>query len=80
MKSARTIRTLKRCGINPSLVGFAGASAPSGKSIRRMERKDHHKHLSATGDEYMTMYSLPRTPECQRGFRAVQAKWEDDHA
>lgn len=78
MKSARTIRTLKRCGINPNLVGFAGASAPSGKSIRRMERKDHHKHLAATGDEYMTMHSLPRMQSSKRGFRAVQ--WEDDHA
>ena len=74
MKTARTIRTLKRCGIVPSLVGFAGFT-PSGKSIRRMERRDHHKHIVATLDEYRTMYSLPRTPESTRGARAVQKKF-----
>ena len=58
MKSARTIRTLKRCGIPPSLIGF-------GKRA----------HLSASRDEYMTMYSLPRTKESARGFRAVQQKF-----
>ena len=71
MKNARTIRTLKRCGIPAALIGFGGRT-PSGKSIRRMERKDHLAHLSATGEGYMTMHSLPRTPESTRGFRAVQ--------
>ena len=71
MKTARTIRTLKRCGIPEALIGFAGRT-PSGKAIRRMERKDHRAHLGAIGEGYMTMRSLPRTPESTRGFRAVQ--------
>ena len=71
MKTARTIRTLKRCGIPPSLIGF-GRSTPSGKSIRRMERKDHRAHLSASHEEYTMLRALPRTPESTRGFRAVQ--------
>ena len=70
MKTARTIRTLKRCGIPEALIGFAGRT-PSGKAIRRMERKDHRAHLSASRDEYNTMHSLPRTPDSTRGFRAV---------
>ena len=74
MKNARTIRTLKRCGIPPALIGF-GRSAPSGKAIRRMERRDHRAHLSASLEEYLAMRSLPRTPESTRGFRAVHAKW-----
>ena len=70
MKTARTIRTLKRCGIPADLIGFAGR--PSGKAIRRMERRDHRRHINATSEEYATMRSLPRTPESTRGFRAVQ--------
>ena len=68
MKNARTIHTLNRCGIAADLIGFAGP-APSGKAIRRMERKDHREHLF--GAEVFKA-SLPRVPESTRGFRAVQ--------
>ena len=71
MKKARTIRTLNRCGIVADLIGFAGHT-PSGKAIRRLERKDHRAHICATQDAFMTMVSLPRTPESTRGFRAVR--------
>ena len=71
MKNARTIRTLNRCGIPAHIIGFAGYT-PSGKAIRRMERKDHLAHICATTEEYATLRSLPRTPESTRGFRAVQ--------
>lgn len=77
MKNARTIRTLRRCGIPADLIGFAGRTAPSGKTIRRMERRDHRLHLAASSEEYRSMRSLPRTPESQRGFRAVQAKFAE---
>ena len=70
MKNARTIRTLNRCGIAADQIGFAGHT-PSGKAIRRMERKDHRAHIFATQEVFMTMASLPRTPESTRGFRAV---------
>ena len=75
MKNSRTIRTLRRCGIPSDLIGFAGRTAPSGKTIRRMERRDHRLHLAATREEYLVMSSLPRTPESRRGFRAVQKKF-----
>ena len=70
MKTARTLRTLRRCGIPADLIGFAGYT-PSGKAIRRLERKDHHAHISATAEELVCMRALPRTPESIRGFRAV---------
>ena len=73
MKKARTIRTLNRCGIPANQIGFAGHT-PSGKAIRRLERKDHRAHICAKQDVFMQMASLPRTPESTRGFRAVQ--WE----
>ena len=69
MKNARTIRTLNRCGIPSDQIGFAGHT-PSGKAIRRLERKDHRAHICAKQD--VQMLSLPRTPESTRGFRAVQ--------
>ena len=78
MKNARTIRTLRRCGIPADLIGFAGRAAPSGKAIRRMERRDHRLHLAAAREEYRALRSLralPRAAESQRGFRAVQAKF-----
>ena len=67
MKNARTIRTLNRCGIPANMISFAGHT-PSGKAIRRLERKDHRAHVA----DAMRMGSLPRTPESTRGFRAVQ--------
>lgn len=75
MKNARTIRTLQRCGIPADLIGFAGPVAPSGKAIRRMERRDHRLHLAATREEYRALRSLPRAADSQRGFRAVQANF-----
>lgn len=75
MKNARTRRTLRRCGIPADLIGFAGRTAPSGKTIRRMERRDHRLHLAATREEYLSLRALPRAAESQRGFRAVQAKF-----
>ena len=71
MKNARTIRTLNRCGIPADLIGFAGHT-PSGKTIRRLERKDHRAHILCDAEVFMTMASLPRVPESTRGFRAVQ--------
>ena len=71
MKNARTIRTLNRCGIPADQIGFAGHT-PSGKAIRRLERKDHRAHILCGADGLMRMGSLPRTPESTRGFRAVQ--------
>lgn len=38
MKSARTIRTLNRCGISPATVGFSGYK-PTGKAIRALARQ-----------------------------------------
>ncbi len=75
MKNARTIRTLRRCGIPADLIGFAGRTAPSGKTIRRMERRDHLLHMQATREEYLVLRSLPRAADSQRGFRAVQEKY-----
>ena len=76
MKNARTIRTLNRCGIPADQIGFAGHT-PSGKAIRRLERKDHREHILCGADVFMRMGSLPRTPESTRGFRAVQnMDWE----
>ena len=75
MKNSRTIRTLRRCGINADLIGFAGRTALSGKTIRRMERRDHRLHLAATREEYLSMRSLPRTADSLRGFRVVQMKF-----
>lgn len=75
MKNARTIRTLRRCGIPADMVGFVGPVAPSGKTIRRMERRDHRKHLEATREAFLGMRSMPRTPDSLRGFRAVQEKF-----
>ena len=75
MKTARTRRTLRRCGIPADLIGFAGRTAPSGKAIRRMERRDHRLHLAAAREEYRALRSLPRAADSQRGFRAVQAKF-----
>ena len=76
MKNARTVRTLNRCGIPADQIGFAGHT-PSGKAIRRLERKDHRAHICAKQDVFMQMVSLPRTPESTRGFRAVQnMDWE----
>ena len=69
MKKARTIRTLNRCGIKADQIGFAGGHTPSGKAIRRLERRDHRAHILGA-DVFMA--SLPRTPESKRGFRAVQ--------
>ena len=74
MKNARTIRTLNRCGIPADQIGFAGGHTPSGKAIRRLERKDHRAHILFGADVFMQMASLPRAPESTRGFRAVQ--WE----
>ena len=70
MKNARTIRTLNRCGIPADQIGFAG-NTPSGKAIRRLERKDHRAHICAAQEELTSMRSLPRTPESMRGIRAV---------
>lgn len=75
MKNARTTRTLRRCGIQADMIGFAGPAAPSGKTIRRMERRDHRLHLAATREEYRALRSLPRAADSLRGFRAVQAKF-----
>ena len=75
MKNARTIRTLRRCGIPSDLISFAGRAAPSGKTIRRMERRDHRLHLATKREEYRALRSLPRAADSQRGFRAVQAKF-----
>ena len=74
MKNARTIRTLNRCGIPSDQIGFAGHT-PSGKAIRRLERKDHREHIYMNTSCVAQMVSLPRTPESTRGFRAVQ-NWE----
>ena len=60
MKNARTIRTLRRCGIPSDLIGFAGRTAPSGKAVRRMERRDHRLHMQATREEFLVMSSFPR--------------------
>ena len=37
MKSARTIRTLRRVNIDPQTVGFAGF-IPTGKAVRRLAK------------------------------------------
>lgn len=76
MKNARTRRTLRRCGIPADAIGFAGRTAPSGKAIRRMERRDHRQHLlAATPDEYRALRALPRAADSLRGFRGVQTKF-----
>ena len=51
MKSKRTIRTMKRCGINPASVGFAGYT-PTGKAVRRLAREKTAEKL--------LLASLPR--------------------
>ena len=38
MKNARTIRTLRRVGIRPESIGFAGYT-PTGKAVRRHARQ-----------------------------------------
>lgn len=38
MKTARTIRTLRRVGIPPASIGFAGYT-PTGKAVRRYARQ-----------------------------------------
>jgi len=37
MKTTRTLRTLRRAGVSPAAIGFAGF-APSGKRVRRIAR------------------------------------------
>lgn len=62
MKTKRTLRTLRRAGINPASIGFAGYT-PTGKAVRRLWRS---RFVGAKMQE-----SLPMTPAELKTLRAA---------